>query len=121
MKSTFKFWGKVIRGKKRGKELGFPTANISLHSKIPEGIYASKVKHNGELFIAATFIGVSRTFGEEDCKAECYILDFNKDIYGSWVTVKLYKKLRGNKKFESKEELISQIKKDVLATREFFS
>ena len=114
MKKLFVFWGKVKKGKQRGKILGFPTANISLYKKIPEGIYASKVKVDKKNYLAATFIGSPKTFNEKDYKAESYILDFDKNIYGSWVTVTLFKKIRENKKFSSQHKLIEQMKKDVI-------
>lgn len=119
--NLFVFFGKVQKGQNRGKDLGFPTANIKLHKKIPEGVYASQVKVNGGNYAAATFIGSSKTFNEKDYKSESYILDFNEEIYGKFITVKLLKKLRGNIKFSSKEELVEQIKKDVLNVRSFFS
>ncbi|MCL5113612.1 MAG: riboflavin kinase [Patescibacteria group bacterium] len=130
MKPLFKLRGKVKKGKNRGKFLGFPTANINLHKKIPQGIYASTVKIDSPRFageagnkkyIAATFIGSAKTFNESEYKAESYILDFNQNIYGKWVTVTLLKKLRGNKKFGSEQELIDQMKQDILATRKFFN
>lgn len=120
MKTLFVFRGKVKKGKSRGKFLGFPTANINLHKNIPEGIYASTVKIDNKKYLAATFIGSAKTFNENEYKAESYILDFNQNIYGKWVTVTLLKKLRGNKKFDSEQKLIDQMKQDILATRKFF-
>lgn len=139
LKILYTFWGKVIGGKKRGKILGYPTANIALHKKIPEGIYAAKVTIHGvqpensssrvipkkrgivREYLAATFIGAAKTFKETEYKSESFILDFNQDLYGVWLTVCLFKKLRENKKFNSEKELIDQIKKDILATHNFFS
>ncbi len=120
MKTLFILRGKVKKGKSRGKFLGFPTANINLRKKIPEGIYASIVKIDNKKYFAATFIGSAKTFNEREYKAESYILDFNQSIYGKWITVRLFKKLRGNKKFDSEQELIDQMKQDILTTRKFF-
>lgn len=120
MNVLFRFRGKVKEGVHRGKLLGFPTANIALHNIIPEGIYVAVVIIDGMPHQAATFVGSAKTFGESDYKAESYLLDFDKNIYGQWVTISLLKKLRGNKKFSSKELLIAQIQKDVLDTRAFF-
>jgi riboflavin kinase / FMN adenylyltransferase len=117
MKSLFVFWGKVKKGKDRGKLLGFPTANIALHKKIPEGVYTSQIVINKRKHLAATFIGSAKTFNENKYQAESYILDFSQNIYGKWITVRLFKKLRGNIKFKSQKELIKQIEKDVLTTR----
>ena len=121
MKPAYLFWGKVIKGAKRGKGLGFPTANVRLHKKIPEGIYAAEVQLTNKTYHAATFIGSAKTFGEKEYKAESFILNFNTIIYGSWITVRLYKKLRDNKQFDSTEELKKQMNNDVAATVSFFS
>jgi riboflavin kinase / FMN adenylyltransferase len=121
MKHLYIFWGKVIGGYKRGKQLGFPTANIHLHKKIPEGIYASEIKINKEIYKSATFIGAAKTFGQKDYKAEVYILDFDKNIYGKWISVQLFKKIRGNEKFDSEKELVAQMREDVKEVRDFFN
>lgn len=120
MRTLIMFWGKVKKGKGRGKQLGFPTANIALHKNIPEGVYTSEVAITDNVYPAATFIGSAKTFGENEYKAESYILDFDKNIYGKWITIRLFKKLRGNKKFASGQALIEKMKQDVLATRKFF-
>jgi len=121
VKPLYIFWGKVKKGRKRGKNLGFPTANISLHKKIPEGIYVSRTFIRKKIFFSATFIGQAKTFAEKDYKAETYILNFNRDIYDEWITIRLFKKIRDNKKFSSEKTLIEQMKKDEEETREYFS
>lgn len=124
--------GKVRKGKQRGKELGFPTANIRLHKKIPEGIYVSLLSINSKHEVrnpkqiqnsnlpSLTFIGAAKTFGQTDVMAETYILDFNQNIYGKWITIKLINMLRENKKFSGAEELIQQMKQDEREARAFF-
>jgi len=119
--ALFTFWGKVMHGKKRGKLLGYPTANVPLHKHIPEGIYASQVKIASQHFFSVTFIGAAKTFNEKDVKAETYIFDFDKNIYGQWITVMLYKKLRDNKTFSSEKALTIQIKKDIDNAKNFLS
>ncbi len=120
MQALYFFTGRVIKGKGRGKRLNFPTANVLLTEKIPEGIYVSELTVNDDSFHAATFIGSAKTYNEKDYKAEVYILDFKGNIYGETVNVMLFKKLRENKKFSSEEALITQIDKDVKDTRDFF-
>ncbi len=115
-----KFWGKVIRHNKRGKKLGFPTANINLAKKIPQGIYLSKTKTEGLTFHSLTFIGTAKTFEEKKYHAEIYILDFKKNIYGKWITVDLLKKIRENKKFKSADALIKQMQLDEKKARNYF-
>lgn len=117
--TAYKFWGKVNRSKQRGKKLGFPTANINLTKNIPEGIYISNVKIANSVYPALTFIGTAKTFNEKTFQAETYILDFKRNIYGQWISVKLLKKIRGNKKFNSARELIAQMKKDEVVAREY--
>lgn len=121
MNPQFIFSGIVQDGAKRGRDLGFPTANVALQQQIPEGIYAAEVVVDDKTFKAATFIGAAETFGEKDYKAETYILDFDQNIYHKEITVKLYKKLRGSIAYTTKEALIEQMEKDVQETREFFT
>lgn len=120
MQSIFQVTGKVISGAKRGKRLGFPTANLKLDQKIPEGIYASQVIKGANKYKAATFVGTPKTFGEKDYKLETYLLNFDGDLYDEEITVYLYKKIRNNKKFQSATGLYEQIKKDVEDIRKYF-
>lgn len=117
----YKFWGKVGIRNKRGKTLGFPTANINLYKKIPEGIYISITKIKSIKFPSLTFIGVAKTFNEKKFHAETYILNFNQNIYDKWISVELLKKIRGNQKFKSVDNLIKQMKKDEKKARRYFS
>ncbi len=119
-KPLYIVWGKVVSGKKRGRELGFPTANIMLHKAIPEGIYAAKVKVDNKEFIAATFVGKSETFQEKESKIEPFLLNFNGDIYGKWISIRLYKKIRNNQVFSSGVLLTNQMKKDVEDVKNYF-
>ena len=121
MKPLYVFWGKVIGGHKRGKDLGYPTANVRLHKRIPEGIYAAEVRIGNATYHSATFIGSAKTFGENEYKSESFMLDFNASVYSTWITVRLYKKLRDNQAFNSAAALIQQMEKDIKLTRTFFS
>lgn len=116
-----KIWGKVRIHNQRGKTLGFPTANINLSQKIPEGIYISKTKISGKEHKSITFIGEAKTFNEKSFHAETYILDFDKNIYGKWISVELIKKIRGNKKFNSSDELVKQMREDEKNARRYFA
>lgn len=108
----YTFWGKVIRGEKRGDYLGFPTANIGLHRTIPEGVYVSKTKIDKKWHKSVSFIGAARTFGANKIFAETHIFDYDGNLYGKWITFRLLKKLRKNQKFGSVKKLVEQIKKD---------
>lgn len=114
------FWGKVRKGNQRGKSLGFPTANLNLSKRISEGIYVSVTKLNKIVYQSITFIGSAKTFDEHTYQAETYILNFTKDIYSQWISVKLLKKLRNNKKFVSVGELVKQMSKDKKETKDYF-
>lgn len=116
----YKFWGKVRIHNQRGKKLGFPTANIDLTRHIPEGIYISKTKIGHLVYCSLTFIGTAKTFEESKFHAETYILNFNQNIYETWISVILFRKIRNNKKFSSAKELILQMKKDKHLAREYF-
>lgn len=120
MQYEFTFFGKVVQGKSRGKALGFPTANISLHKDIPDGIYLSHVSLDTKIYPALTFIGSAKTFGETDKKAEVYFLSLNKDLYGKRITIMLIKKIRNNKKFNSEKKLVEQMEKDKQKALEYF-
>ena len=116
-----KFWGKVRKHNQRGRKLGFPTTNINLNKNIPEGIYISKTKVSKLWYPSVTFVGIAKTFNEKKFQAETYILDFNQDIYHSWISVKFLKRIRENRKFSSAEELIIQMKKDEQEARKYFT
>jgi FAD synthase len=114
------FIGTVQKGQQRGASLGFPTANVLLDADIPEGIYISNTSIDGILYPSLTFIGKAITFGEDMYQAETYILDFNRDIYGKKIHVKLLQKIRGNEKFVSQEALVKQMEHDKMQAEEFF-
>ncbi|MBA3723362.1 MAG: riboflavin kinase [Candidatus Levybacteria bacterium] len=120
MKPLYTLTGTVKIGAKRGKEFGYPTANVSLESHIPAGVYAAQVSIDSTIYNAATFIGAAVTFGDKEYKSESYILDFEQDIYGTEIVINLYKKLRDNANFANEHDLIEQMGKDVLMTRSFF-
>lgn len=120
MEILYTVTGVVEQGAKKGKELGFPTANIALQNDIQEGIYAAEVIVDGKSFHSATFVGAAKTFERKDSNVESYILDFSEDLYGKTIIVNLFEKMRENKKFDSVEELVIQMYSDVKAIRSFF-
>jgi riboflavin kinase / FMN adenylyltransferase len=121
MNELYKVSGRVMQGEKRGKNLGFPTANVRLHKKIPEGIYAATVLINGKTYHSATFVGSAKTFQSTQVRVESFLLNFSGDLYGKWITVRLYKKIRDNKEFGSVDELVAQMHQDVEKIQEFFA
>lgn len=120
MRYLFEIQGIVQRHKGRGRELGFPTANINAPADVPNATYVGLTLYNGKEYPSVIFVGVAETFGDKKRFAEAYLLDFNEDIYEKSVTMKGIKKLRENRKFESKEVLLEQMKKDENKAKEFF-
>ena len=105
--------GTVVRGKGRGKKLGFPTANLEIKQEFDiDGVFLAFVHINEKRYPSLFFSGYARTFEQKQWTHEVYILDFSKDIYGKEISLEILEKLRDNKKFSSREELIQQIEKD---------
>ena len=111
-----KFSGIVKKYLGRGKELGFPTANLEAPKNLPDGLYLGWANE----LRALIFIGPNKTFGETKRRAEVYILDFDQDLYGQKLEVETIKKIRDVIKFDSKEALIEQMKIDEEVARGFF-
>lgn len=117
---TMKLKGKVIKGKKRGKKMGYPTANIKVDEKIAQGIYISEITIDKTNHPSVTFVGNAKTFGESDVFVETYIFDFDRDLYDQHIVVNLIKKIRENVQFEDEKSLVKQIEKDVKIAKEYF-
>ena len=119
--------GEVIHGKKRGRSIGFPTANIDVWSEqiIPRnGVYAGwaylgEDRSPENRLMAMTNIGISPTFMNSDITVEAYLLDFDRDIYGQNLTIIFEKYLRPEAKFDGLDALIAQIGQDVLDGRAY--
>jgi len=115
--SPFRFRGEVVHGAERGRDLGFPTANIV---PAPEfvcpghGIYACRAGDR----LAAVSVGVRPTFGDDlQLLVEAYLLDFEGDLYGQMLTLEFIARLRGELRFDSPQELIERMRADVQEVR----
>ncbi|MFH5833085.1 bifunctional riboflavin kinase/FAD synthetase [Halalkalibaculum sp. DA3122] len=109
--------GTVIHGDKRGKEIGYPTANIKPEHPnkiIPrDGVYAVKVRVEGTWYGGMMNIGTRPTFNGEDKRTlEVNIFEFDKEIYGKTIQIRFVKRIRNETKFNGVEELITQLGKD---------
>ncbi len=106
--------GIVIHGQQIGRKIGFPTANIITENElVPRlGVYASYTRLNGHELPSITNIGYKPTFGSEKIIVETHIFDFNREIYGELIEVKFVDFIRPEKKFDSVESLVSEIKKN---------
>jgi len=115
--------GNVVEGKKNGRILSFPTANIVApkNKLLPsDGVYVTKTFYNGNLYESITNIGMNPTFGGKKKTVESFIFDFNEDLYGKEIVVCFYKFIRSEKKFNSLSELRNQIILDKKMATEFF-
>ncbi len=111
------FRGKVVKGVARGTILGFPTANIEVENKrklIPQnGVYIVECGIKDNIVFGVMNVGIRPTFADtKSVIIEVHLIEFNREIYGEEIRVSLLKRLRDEKKFESKEELIYQIERD---------
>ena len=112
--------GRVVKGDQRGRQLGFPTANLAIAERrlIPaDGIYAVRVKIGDAWHGGAANIGIRPTFDHGHRLVEVYVLDFDGDLYDQVIEVQFIKRLREERKFESIDALIAQMKRDVEETR----
>lgn len=130
MDSAFKLLGRhysitgvVEKGKRIGNTLGFPTANIYPEEYLlmpMDGVYVTRTLLDGKIYNSITNIGNNPTFNERKKSIETYILDYSGDIYGKDIEVFFLKKIRGEKKFNSIDELVKQIQKDIEIARQYF-
>jgi riboflavin kinase/FMN adenylyltransferase len=120
--SPFTVCGEVVEGDKRGRTLGFPTANLVPQDGyvVPgHGVYACRARtEGGDMHVAATNVGVRPMFvtGRGEL-IEAFLVDFDGDLYGTTLRVQFLKRLRGEKRFESVEALVEQMARDVEETR----
>ena len=108
--------GKIIEGKKLGRKLGYPTANLDYSKEIvipKDGIYKTNSIFKSKNFLSITSIGNNPTFNEKIKTIETYIIDFNKNIYGENLKIIFKDYIRGQIKFENKKDLITQMDKDL--------
>jgi riboflavin kinase/FMN adenylyltransferase len=112
--------GKVEEGKKLGRELGIPTANLMLESsKLPlHGIFSVKVQHEDRTLLGVASVGYNPTVENIDIpKLEVFLFDFDEDIYGETLHVEFVQKLRDEKTFDNLDALKTQMEKDIEEAR----
>lgn len=116
LQRPYRLNGTVVHGDKRGKEIGFPTANIKpehVNKIIPQnGVYAVNIRIDEAWYDGMMNIGVRPTFEGTAQTLEVHIFDFDEEIYGKEIQVRFIHRIRDEKKFGSKEELIDQLKED---------
>lgn len=113
--------GIVVRGDRRGRDLGYPTANLSAprYAAVPaDGVYACWFVHRGRELAAAVSVGTNPTFSGRERRVEAFVLDLDEDLYGEQVALDFVVRLRGMERFDTVEQLREQMERDVLSTRE---
>jgi riboflavin kinase/FMN adenylyltransferase len=117
--------GVVVRGDQRGREIGFPTANLltGAHAAVPaDGVYAAWLvraeRAHDEPRMAAVSVGTNPTFSGRERRVEAYILDFSGDLYGERVALDFVARLRGQRTYAEVAPLIAQMTDDVTRTRD---
>ena len=107
--------GRVVEGHRRGKDLGFPTANLSPRTEVlpGDGIYATLFHLGTRVLPSVSSVGLNPTFGAGPRTVESFIMDFDENIYGQAVQLSFVKRIRNEIKFSSVPDLIAQIRNDV--------
>lgn len=117
-------YGQVVHGSQRGRDLGFPTANLALDHELhpPAGVYAVRVLCDASWWPGVMNLGSRPTF---DAGArlicEVHLLDYQGDLYGRWLEVGIYRRLRDEQRFASVDELRAAIAADVASARDLFA
>ncbi len=113
--------GPVVAGAGRGKDLGYPTANLSVganHLVPATGIYAGFALLGGRKIPAAISVGYNPTFGDNPLSVEAFLLDFDRELRGERITLEFVGRLRSEQRFDSVNALIEQMNRDVVEARQ---
>lgn len=113
-------YGPVIPGARRGKGLGFPTANLDIQTDLAvpaNGVYVTRAYLGSSIHASVTNIGLNPTFGGQRRTVEVHLLDFDGDVYGQTMRIELLRRLREEKRFATVNDLVAQMQRDVAETR----
>ncbi|MCY4352514.1 MAG: bifunctional riboflavin kinase/FAD synthetase [Gemmatimonadetes bacterium] len=120
----YPLWGRVVEGERRGRALGFPTANLLFETQgklLPSpGVYAG-VARLEQIHIAVVNYGKRPTFGGQSVLCEVHLLNFSQDLYGKILPLEIWYRIRGEREFGSKEALIEQIQADIQSAKDMLS
>ena len=123
-KPLYTLSGEIIHGRGIGKLVGMPTANLQIPKEIelpPSGVYITKITYRNCTYHGVTNIGTRPTVDNDAEKSvETHILNFNQVIYGERLKIELFKMLRSIRKFEDFSSLLEQIRRDCIATQDYF-
>jgi riboflavin kinase / FMN adenylyltransferase len=120
---TFFIDGVVVEGRRRGREIGFPTANLATGNELipPHGVYATMVTIDGVVHASLTNVGVRPTFGESQTVIETHVLHYQGDLYGRRVRLAFVQRLRDERRFDDMDGLRAQIEADQRRAERLFS
>jgi riboflavin kinase/FMN adenylyltransferase len=120
---TFYIDGTVVSGRQRGREIGFPTANLATGNELlpPHGVYATAMTIDGVVHAGLTNIGMRPTFGETETTVETHLLGYSGDLYGRDVRLSFLLRLRDERKFDDVDALRAQIEADQRRAERLFS
>jgi len=115
--------GVVVAGDQRGRQIGFPTANLDTENELipPNGVYAAIVRLDGVIYPAVTNVGVRPTFGDSTrTMIEAHLIDVNPDLYGQTLRLGFIQRMRDERRFDGIDALKAQIAADVAKARTLF-
>lgn len=120
MPAPYRLTGSVVEGDRRGRTLGFPTANLGgVETIIPKpGLYATVARFEGKAYASTTHIGPSPMFDETSNRIEAFLHDFHGDLYEKTLDVDFHARLRDSVRFDSTEAMVRQMNLDVQRSRE---
>jgi len=115
--------GAIVEGRRRGRELGFPTANLQTENELvpPNGVYATIMTIDGVVHGGVTNVGMRPTFGETTPTIETHVLDFSGNLYGHTVRLAFVQRLRDERRFEDVDALRAQIDADKRRAERLFT
>jgi riboflavin kinase/FMN adenylyltransferase len=118
----YEITGRVIRGRGRGRRLGFPTANLETGNEIlPKGVYITETLRGGTVHRSVTSVGPNPTFGPGPLTVETLLLDFHGPLYRAAITVRFLRKVRPTRSFPDAGSLAAQIARDIVEARAWFA
>ena len=111
--------GTVVRGDGRGRDLGYPTANLQIPDVLipPDGVYAGRTLIDERVVSVAISVGSNPTFDTQERRIECHLIDFDGDLYDQSLQVEWVDRIRGLSRFKSVQELKQAIARDVETCR----
>jgi riboflavin kinase / FMN adenylyltransferase len=111
-----------VPGRRRGRLLGFPTANLETGSEIlPRGVFITETIRRGKVHRSLTSVGTNPTFGPHPLTVETLLLDFHSSLYGAWLTVRFLRRIRPTRTFADAASLAARINRDIEEARAWFA